>query len=163
MKFNIDDLIIYGSTGVCKVVDIEREAGRNPREYYVLSPVYSKNIVVKIPVDNDKIAMRKIHTRDEVTSLLSNINSEIPAWGEDERARSLQFKSMIRTTDCENLITVIRSIRSDKKLRKLEGKRLYKGDEEMMQAAEKLLNEELSIILGIGQDETSSYIRKHVL
>ncbi len=162
MKFKINDLIIYGTMGVCKIIDIERLRGSNSREYYVLSPVYSKNMVVKIPVDNKKIVMRKIHTKDEVASLISDMNSEIPIWVEDEKLRAQQFKSMIRTAKCEDLITVIRSIHLDKKQKKLQGKKLYKGDEEMMQTAEKLLNEEFATILDIGPEEVTSYIKNHV-
>ncbi len=162
MKFKINDLIMYGTMGVCRIIDIEKETGNNLREYYVLSPVYSKNIVVKIPVDNEKIAMRKIHTKDEVASLISDMNNEIPILVEDEKLRLQQFKSMIRTAKCEDLITIIRSIYLDKKQRKLQGKKLYKGDEEIMHTAEKLLNEEFAIILNICPEEVKSYIKSHV-
>lgn len=161
MKFNINDLIIYGTMGVCEIVEIEKEIGRNPREYYVLSPVYSKNMVVKIPVDNDKVVMRRIHTKDEVDSLISDMNSDMPIWVEDEKARVQQFKAMIKSAKCEDLITVIRSINGDKKKRKLQGKKLYKGDEEMMQTAQKMLNEEFATILDISPEQVKTYIKNH--
>ncbi len=47
--FKIDDYIMYGMTGVCKVMDITNERFTNgiKKEYYVLSPIYSNNTVIK--------------------------------------------------------------------------------------------------------------------
>lgn len=164
MKFKINDYIMYGTMGVCKVIDIEKgnDGRNNPREYYVLSLVYSKNVIIKIPVDNEKISMRKIHTRDEITSLIREMSNKEVIWIEDDRRRSEQFKAMIKTTECESLITIIRSIYLDKKKKKLEGKKVYKGDEEIMETAEKLLNEEFATVLNISPEDVVSYISSHI-
>ena len=150
--------------GVCEVIDIEKESERkkNSKEYYVLRLVYSRNVIIKIPVDNEKISMRKIHTRDEIASLIKEIPNKEIIWIEDDRRRSEQFKAMIKTSDCESLIAIIRSIYLDKKNKKLQGKKMYKGDEEIMQTAEKLLNEEFATILNISLEEVGSYISSHV-
>ncbi len=60
--FKIDDYIMYGMTGVCKVMDITNERFTNgiKKEYYVLSPIYSNNTVIKIPVDNRKSTNEKV-------------------------------------------------------------------------------------------------------
>jgi len=65
---------MYGMTGVCKVVDITNEKFINSdqREYYVLSPIYSDNTIIKIPVDNNKILMRKVISKGDATSLINN-------------------------------------------------------------------------------------------
>ena len=73
--FKINDYVMYGITGVCKILDIKEEKDRNSviKKYYVLRPIYSKNTIIKTPVNNMKISMRKIHSLDEVNSLITAI------------------------------------------------------------------------------------------
>ena len=158
--FEVNDYIMYGVTGVCRVTGIEEKIINHiKKDYYVLSPVYSKNIVIKIPVDNKKVTMRKLHTKEEIESLINSMPSKETLWIDDDRERSEKFKSMLRSGNCEELITLIKSIYSKKKL---SGKCSYKNDNEIMILAEKLLNEEFSVILKIKPEEVKSYILSHV-
>ncbi len=159
--FKINDYIMYGTTGVCKVVDIKEEKFINSTKKvcYVLSPIYSKNTIIKIPIDNDKISMRKVISKDEVSSLIYNMPNNDTIWIDDDRERSEKFKSMLRSGNCKELITLVKSIYSK---RKLSGKSSYKNDNEIMILAEKLLNEEFSVILKIKPEEVKSYILSHV-
>ena len=46
--FSVGDKIMYGGTGVCVVQDITRicpAGSRDPREYYILKPLYQAGIV----------------------------------------------------------------------------------------------------------------------
>ena len=44
---NINDTILYGSEGVCTVVDIvERDFGGKAMQYYVLKPVYNNSSTI---------------------------------------------------------------------------------------------------------------------
>lgn len=66
--FSKNEYIIYGSTGVCKIIDIvKKKFGFNKeREYYILKPAYDTNSTIYAPIDNDKISIRKIMTKEEV-------------------------------------------------------------------------------------------------
>lgn len=162
--FNINEYVMYGVTGVCKVLDIKEEKDRNNSltEYYILSPIYSKNTIIKTPVDNVKISMRKIHSKDEVNSFISNISDENIVWIDDERKRSETFKSMLKSGECSELIKLVKSIYENRKLKKAMGKKPYKGDEEIMKTAERLLNEEFATILNIDLNEVNSYIAENI-
>lgn len=158
--FEVNDYIMYGVTGVCRVTGIEEKIINHiKKDYYVLSPVYSKNIVIKIPVDNKKVTMRKLHTKEEVESLINSMPSKETLWIDDDRERSEKFKSMLKSADCNDFIILIKSIYSKIKL---SGKSSYKNDNEIMILAEKLLNEEFSVILKIKPEEVKSYILSHV-
>lgn len=165
--FKINDYIMYGNIGVCKVMDITKETIMNSeeKEYYVLNPIYSKhskNTVIKIPTDNDKIFMRAIISRDEVDSLVNNIPNQEIVWVDNDRERSEQFKLMLKSGKCEDVITVIKSIRSDKDKRKAAGKKVCKSDEEVLQTAEKMLHQEFGAILDIKPEEVRKYIKSHM-
>ena len=162
--FKVNDYIMYGTTGVCKVIEIKKEKflGKEEREYYVLEPVYSKNTVIKIPVDNTTIRMRELLSKEAIEELINIVPNADTTWIEDDRIRNEQFKSMLKSGDCEELITLIRTIYLGKKTKKSIGKKLYKGDDEIMQAAEKLLKEELAFILDIAPEEVPNYIKEQV-
>lgn len=158
--FKIDDFIMYGTTGVCKVIDIKKESIINniEKEYYVLSYLYSRDTIIKIPVDNEKVNMRKIITRSELTQLIANMPQKEVFWEEDEKTRIEQLKLMIKTGNVEEFISIIKSIYLDKDYKNFIGKRPYKNDLEIMENTERLLNEEFATVLNISPCEVTSYI-----
>lgn len=162
--FKVNDYIMYGVTGVCKVIDIKEESfiNSNSKECYVLSPIYSKNTIIKIPVDNDKVSMRKLHSKEEVFSLINNMPNKETLWIDNDKERSEKFKAMLKTGDCEELITLVKSIYFNKKNKMSVGRKLNKNDDEIMKVAENLLNEEFATILDIDPSEVKSYILEHV-
>jgi len=162
--FEVNDYIMYGMTGVCQVVDItkERIIDDLQKEYYVLKYIYSNDTIIKIPTDNEKIPMRKILSKGEVTTLIDNITNSETIWIDDDRQRNEEFKSILKTGDVDNLVKLVRSIYLNKEYKKLIGKKTYKVDQEIMDLAERLLNEELATVLGICPSEVSTYISNHI-
>ena len=151
--FKVDDYIMYGRTGVCKVVDITNEKFINgeERKYYVLSPIHNNNnTIIKIPLDNTKVPMRKIISKEDVTSLINDIPNMEILWIDDEKKRMAQFETMLKSGQCEELIKLISNKRHSKKLNK--------ADKEIIKEAERLVNEEFAIILNISPKEVNSYI-----
>ncbi|SHI06760.1 transcriptional regulator, CarD family [Clostridium collagenovorans DSM 3089] len=161
--FEVNDYVMYGMTGVCKVIDIKKEKLMDDvlKEYYVLSPVYSKNTVIKIPVDNKKIPIRKVLSEGEVDLAINNMNDTECLWINDDKLRNEKFKAMLKSGECDNLMTLVKSIYSNKCDKQSNGKKIGKNDEEIMQTAEKLLNEEFATVLDISPESVKSYIKSH--
>lgn len=162
--FEVNDYIMYGMTGVCQVVDIakERIIDDLQKEYYVLKHIYANDTIIKIPTDNEKISMRKILSKGEVTTLIDNITNSETIWIDDDRQRNEAFKSILKTGDVDNLVKLVRSIYLNKEYKKSIGKKTYKVDQEIMDVAERLLNEELATVLKINPSEVASYISNHI-
>lgn len=162
--FKIDDYVMYGTTGVCKVIDITKEKIMNNKimDYYVLSPIYSKNTIIKTPVGNKKVNMRTIISQEDVCTLIDNITNESIPWIDDEYERIEKFKSMIKSGDCENLIRIIRTVYFNVEYKKLIGNKVTKRGENMMDIAENMLNEEFATVLGILPDEVLQYIESRI-
>ena len=96
--FNVDDYIMYGMTGVCKVVDITNEKFINgeKRKYYVLNPIYNNDTTIKVPLDNDKIPMRKVISKGDMTSLINDIPNMEILW--IKNTQGLMIKNYINQT-----------------------------------------------------------------
>ena len=122
--FNVDDYIMYGKTGVCKVVDITNEKFINgeKRKYYILSPIYNNDTVIKIPLDNDKVPMRKVISKGDMTALINDIPNMEILWIDDEKKRIAQFETMLKSGQCEELIKLIKSIKFSKRYARSIGK-----------------------------------------
>ena len=72
--YNIGDYIIYGNSGVCKVITISKAPieGLNPeRDYYTLQPIFD-SVMIYVPIDTE-VFMRPLMTVLEVEDLLRKI------------------------------------------------------------------------------------------
>ena len=72
--FNIGELVMYGSEGVCRISAIcEESFGGASARYYELIPEYRANTSVLVPVDNEKLTakMHPLLTPDEAESYIT--------------------------------------------------------------------------------------------
>lgn len=162
--FKVKDYVVYSSTGVCQILDIKREKDINNHEveYYILQPVYSNNMTVRTPVDNQKVVMREIITKDDVSSLIASMPDKETVWTEDYRRRSVEFKEVLKAGECSDLVKIIKTLYLEKQKKSSLGKKLMKSDEEILKVAEKRLHEEFAIALNISLDEVVPYIQNHI-
>lgn len=162
--FKINDYVVYSLMGVYKIIDIrkEKDIDNNDTEYYVLQPVYSDNLIIKTPVNNTKVMMRKVMTKDDVLMLIASLSTREDIWINDNKERYEKFKESLRTGNSEQWVNIIKTIHLKKQEKNVNGKKLTKLDEEIMEAAERNLNEEFATALNISPDEVISYIKEHV-
>lgn len=158
--FKINDYVIYGSNGVCKVTDVgvlEISRFDEEKEYYTLKPVY-ENGRVFAPVDNEKVVMRKVITKEEADDLIVSIPSIEVIWNDNMKERDFEFKNTIKNYDCSGFAKIIKTISQKKKECTLEGKKLSVSDTNYFKRAQEYLCGELAIALNIPKDTVNKYI-----
>lgn len=158
--FAIGDYIAYGLTGVCKVTEIKEERFLNypTQSFYILNPVFSPEMTIKVPVLAQNSPFRNIYSKDEIEQLIFKIPKWELLWINDERERNQRFKDMLRKCEVDDWMTLIKTIYSYKYLPEFKGKKLNKNDEEILKTAEKLLNQEFGFVLNLNPEEIPSYI-----
>ena len=70
--FTVGDYIVYGTDGICIVKDISQidiPGAPSGRTYYLLSPVGARESKIYSPVDNTKVTMRRIISKEEAAKL----------------------------------------------------------------------------------------------
>ncbi len=163
--FEIGQQIIYGNTGVC-IVDhigpLDPSAGMGERLYYTLSPVYSKESTIYTPVDNQKIVMRPILTREAAEALIAEIPKIDELWISDEKKREQDYKEALAKADCRELVRVIKTIYPRKQERLAAGKKVTASDERYFNMSEDFLYKELAISLDMDLEEVEKYVVSHV-
>lgn len=159
--FQVNDVVIYGHHGVCEITDIgtlKMPMADQAKLYYTLRPVYHKDSAVYAPVENRRIVMRPVITREEANELIDRIPQIETVWIANEKAREVQFKEALQTCDCEELVKIIKTLYMRKQQRIENGKKVTVVDEKYFRQAEEKLYEELAFVLGMEKSKISAYI-----
>ena len=161
MKFIANDLVVYRTSGVCRIAEIKNcYFGGKQREYYILRPVHDEKSVIFVPVDSplsDK--MNRLLTKTEVDKIIDSSIPEKPFdWIENDRERTAKIKEVASSGDRKRITRMIKTLRLRRKALSACGKKLRVTDEAALTSAEKVLYDEFAYALGIARDEVTSYI-----
>ena len=159
--FKVNDTVMYGTQGVCKIVEItEKDFMGAKKEYYVLKPMNNKAATLFAPVNNEKTGgkMRKVLSEEEIYELIDSIPYENGDWIANENQRKETYKKIIAGGNHTELIKMIKSLYVHKKRREAQGKHLYLSDERFFKEAERILYDEFQYVLNVRRDELMNYI-----
>jgi Transcriptional regulators, similar to M. xanthus CarD len=163
--YKINDFIIYGRTGVCKVIDIttpKNSSFDQNQLYYVLKPLV-QDYEIYTPV-NTNVFMRPIISQDEAKRLIDMI----PAMQTDiyfsSQVKNLtqHYEEAIKSHDCADLIKLAMSIYAKKLIAEQQNRKVGTIDERYIKLAEELLHSEFSLVLGIPKEKIPEYIALRV-
>lgn len=158
--YSIGERVIYGSSGACEIIDIREEKfGGTAREYYVLTPVGGGSSIF-VPTDNEQLVarMRAPLTREEIRDMIRAVPSEEIAWIEDNRSRSSYFQKILSGGSARDLMRLTRAVWTRRQELHAKGKKNLMADETAFKKAERILFEELSLVLGISFNEVLPYM-----
>ena len=164
--FQPGELVVYGTTGVCRVEGITRPNLSGPdrnKTYYLLKPLYQDGVIYA-PVENAKVPMRPVISAKEAEALIDlipTIKAEVFR-GPTLQALAQHYQSAVRTSDCKELVELMMSIYAKRRQAEAQNRRLGMVDERYMKQAERLLHGELSVALGIPLEEVQPYIARRV-
>lgn len=159
--FEVNDVIIYGNHGVCKIIDrgpLSISMADKEKEYYTLCPLYQQEAVIYVPVDGNKTVMRYVMSREETEELIRDIPRLEANWSSNEREREMQYRGAIKSCDCRELVKVIRTLYERRRMRLQNGKKATAIDEKYFKIAEEQLYQELAYVLKMKKDEVSPYL-----
>lgn len=159
--FQINDYIVYGGIGVCKVNKIGTltiGGIDKAKSYYTLEPLYSKGSIVYTPINNSKVIMRKVLSKDEACKLIDDIpNIQTKSVTDDKNCEEI-YKEALKKYDCCEWIKTIKMLYLRKQDRITQGKKMSNTDESYLSMAEDCLYGELAIPLEIPKDKVVDYI-----
>jgi CarD family transcriptional regulator len=150
--FKVNDVIIYGTQGVCEIADIEEKSISGiKKEYYVLKPVQYPGSTIYAPINNEHILkkMRRLLTVSEINNLIDSMPDETSAWIDNVSERKEHYKGLLASGDHSGLIQTIKAIYAHKQKREAEGKRLHVMDEHFFKEAQQILYTEFQYVLNL--------------
>jgi len=164
--YQVDELIMYGSTGVCKIKEITKQdfgGDHADKLYYVLEPLCQSGVIYA-PVDNEKVFMRPVISENEAKDLIESIPT---IHTEIYKSSSMQqltkhYQAILDTHGCRELLELIKSI-SMKRVEALKNNRnLGQIDKKFMKRAEDLLFGEFAAALHVSRAEVEIYVHNRL-
>lgn len=145
------DYIVYGSTGVCEVLDVttmDMSGVPEDKLYYILRPCSKKGSEIFTPVDNKRTIMRNLISKKDAENLVQNISKleefKIP----NEKFREDRYKECVRGCSCQEMMMLVKTLVQRKRERMGQGKNFPATDEKYLRIAEENLYSELAMSLG---------------
>ncbi len=161
--FEINEYVIYGSEGVCRVEDIghpDISGLDKAKEYYTLMPVFRSGKIYT-PTDS-AIHMRRVISRSGAQELIDSIKEisfdlDVP---KDIKQANLFYRDLIRSYECKKLISVIKYVFNKQREFSSIKKNMPAVDLKFLKIAEDMLYSEFGFALNIEPKDVKNYIIK---
>lgn len=163
--FQIGENVVYGNNGICNIKDIatlDMEGIPRNRLYYILCPASDAQGTVYVPVDNPKVALRKMMSRDDAMTLIEDAPQLETIVIANEKLREETYRKCIRSCESREWLRVIKTIYERKQKRIDQGKKITATDERYMKLAENHLYAELAVVLDIPRSQVPLMMKEHI-
>lgn len=163
--YAVDDYVVYGIHGVCRITDLqEQSVGEHRQMYYVLEPMDQFGAKYMLPLDNPVVLakIRPLMTKEELEHLLYSSEVNKDCWVADENKRKQTYRELINGGDRAALIRMIGTLERHKQAQALAGRKFHLCDENFLKDAKKLIESEIALILGIEKHEVGTYIKQAI-
>jgi CarD family transcriptional regulator len=163
--YNIDDIILYGTHGVCRIAEIsERDFTGDSLEYYVLRPIYLGKSTIFIPVNSETLTskMWRLLSVEEIYSLVKTMPGESSIWIEDEKERYTRFREILSCGDRLELMRLIKTLYLYRKSPSCKAGKLRSTDEKFLDDAERIVFGEFAHVLNIKREQVLQFILKQL-
>ena len=163
--YRIGDHVSYSCSGVCLVADIRTDAPRGkeaPKTFYILKPVADPGSTIFVPTTSEALLakMQRLPTQAEIDQLILSTREEELAWIDDRKVRTASFQATLKACDLRELLRLVGCIYRQKQVLAGRGKKLSSADEATLRRAEGIIENELSFVLQVPDDQVGAYIRQ---
>lgn len=159
--YSVNDIILYGNEGVCRIGDIvPRKFGETEEDYYVLHPVNNESLTLYVSVakGNLEAKVKPILPPDELLKIIDSAFSESFPWIADEGQRKAEFRRIISSGTRKELAEMITTIYRYREKIAASKKKLHSSDEHFLKDAEKILYDECAYVLKIKPEQVSDFL-----
>ncbi len=163
--FKVDETILYGTDGVCRIADmIQKNIDGKNKDFYVLRPIYDSSATIFVPKDNSELTgrMKRVISAEEAHELIRNMPEEETIWIENESERKEKYKAIITNGDRRKLVQLVKTLYLHQKDQKSKGRKLHMCDERFLKDAERILYDELALVLDIGRSQVLPFITEQL-
>lgn len=152
---------MHPSAGVCNIEDIrEEKLTGQKRTYYIMHPVSDNNgtTTIYVPVDTDKVHLRKLMGKDEIISIIKHSTTENIEWIDNTNLRKAAYSEILRSDNTSRIIALITVLHTKKEHTTKAGKKFSAFDDKILHDAEKKIHQEFSHALSMQEEEIPKFI-----
>ena len=159
--YQVGQMIVYSSHGVCNIVDLEQKRiDRKTIAYYVLEPVDQPGTRYYLPSENP-VALAKsrpLYTKDELVHIVSEPITENRWIAEDNRRRQY-YRELLSSVDMQAMIQMVRCLRAHRQAQLSQGKKFHMCDDNFLRDAKRILTTEFMIVLQLPAEQLEQYLQ----
>ena len=163
--FQVNDTVSYGTHGVCQITEIgEKNLTGKSMEYYILKPVYNENSTLYVPVHSENLTgkMRRILSVREIREMIRQMPYHQEDWIDNENLRKTRYRELLTDGNRTELLKMLRTLYLHQQEQISKGKKLHNTDERFFREAEKLLFDEIALVLHIKPSQVLPFILEQI-
>ena len=153
-KFQIDQKIVYPSQGVGKITEIFEKIFRGTPMMYYKIYIEASDMIVMVPVEKaEELGIRSIVSSEEAEKALNSLSDDFEPITSDWKLRYQMNLDRLKKGTIADIAAIVRCLYNRSKVKELPilERKLY-------DQAKKLLEDEISIAMGIDVKEIESQI-----
>ena len=153
-KFNIDEKVVYPSQGVGLITEIFEKNFRGTTMTYYKIYIEVSDMVVLVPVEKaEELGIRPIVGAEEAEKALNSLSDDFEPITSDWKLRYQMNLDLLKKGTIADIAAIVRCLYNRSKVKELPilERKLY-------DQAKKLLEDEISIAMGISEKEVESMI-----
>ena len=153
-KFQIDQKIVYPSQGVGKITEIFEKIFRGTPMMYYKIYIEASDMIVMVPVEKaEELGIRSIVSSEEAEKALNSLSDDFEPITSDWKLRYQMNLDLLKKGRIADIAAIVRCLYNRSKVKELPilERKLY-------DQAKKLLEDEISIAMGIDVKEIESQI-----
>lgn len=161
--FEVENVVIHPSAGVCKIVDIRKEKfSGEEKDYYVLEPMgKTGKSTLFVPVDSSKIALKPLYTKEEIHQIMDDVKASTMDWIENANVRKNTFYSVLHGDDIGMILAMVVCLRENKERILKSKKKFATSDDRTLKEAEKKVVQEFAYSMNMNETEMIEYIKEY--
>jgi len=146
--FQSDQYIVYGLTGICKVKSVGYLKGDGfdrDKVYYTLEPLHSKGSAIYTPVENNKVRMREVISKEEAMNFIHDIPELDTIDIYDDKRSEPIYREALKLNNFFELLQILKAL----KLREIEkstgNRKMSALDKKYLDLIRNTLTDEISL------------------
>ena len=157
--FQVNDTVSYGTHGVCQITEIgEKNLTGKSMEYYILKPVYNENSTLYVPVHSENLTGKMRRIREMIRQMPYHQED----WIDNENLRKTRYRELLTDGNRTELLKMLRTLYLHQQEQISKGKKLHNTDERFFREAEKLLFDEIALVLHIKPSQVLPFILEQI-
>ena len=163
--FEKHEYVFHESGGICQVADIQKAPLDNmpaDREYYILQPLLDPNSMIYVPVDSDRIFVRRLLDRTEAETLLSKMASVEVIDEKNPKLLKTKYIEAMHMHDPIEWVRVIKTAEARIRLLASRSQRLSETERSIYEKAKRNLHGELCLSLNMEEREIEQLLASYL-
>lgn len=161
--YEVGQLVVYGTHGVCQIVDLEeKQVDKRLIPYFVLEPVEHPGTKYFMPSQNET-ALSKIRPLMDDAQIRQVLSECVAAeWIPVDNRRRNRYRELLSGVQVTEVLSMLRAVYAHRRGQMETGKKLHQCDDQFMTDAHKIFIGEIMQVMQISRPEALELLHSYL-